>query len=80
MAEQKGCHGGETKNGATATYPKMMPRQHIGSGNSIEIPMQDRSVRMSVSCKGKRLGAVVVGRCTKGKQEQRWSEGMAQAQ
>ncbi|XBH84002.1 hypothetical protein VPH35_072283 [Triticum aestivum] len=26
MAERKGCHGGETKNGATATYPKMMPR------------------------------------------------------
>ena len=34
MAEGKGCHGGETKNGATATYPKMMPRQHIGSGSS----------------------------------------------
>ena len=32
--KEKGCHGGETKNGATATYPKMMPRQHIGSGSS----------------------------------------------
>ena len=34
-------HGGRekvprrrNKNGATATYPKMMPRQHIGSGSS----------------------------------------------
>ena len=42
MAERKGCHGGETKwchgniseNDATATYPKMMPRQRIGSGSS----------------------------------------------
>ena len=34
MVEGKGCYGGETKNGATATYPKMMPRQHIGSGSS----------------------------------------------
>ena len=42
MAERKGCHGGGTK---------MVPRQHSGPGNSIEIPMQERSVRMSVSCK-----------------------------
>ena len=34
------------ESGATATNPKMMPRQHIGTGNSIEIPMQKRSVRM----------------------------------
>ena len=30
MAEQKGCHGNDNENGATATYPKMMPRQHNG--------------------------------------------------
>ena len=34
------------ERGATTTNPKMMPRQHIGTGNSIEIPMQKRSVRM----------------------------------
>ena len=39
--EAFGHHGGtkrvprrRNKNGATATYPKMMPRQHIGSGSS----------------------------------------------
>ena len=37
LAERKGCHGGETK---------MVPRQHSGPGNSSEIPMQTRSVRM----------------------------------
>ena len=42
MAERKGCQGGETK---------MVPRQHSGPGNSIEIPIQERSVRMSVSRK-----------------------------
>ena len=51
MADQKGCHGNDNENGATAAYPKMVPRQHIGSGNSIEIPMQERSVRMSATCK-----------------------------
>ena len=46
-------HGGRkkvprrwNKNGATATYPKMMPRQHIGSGSS-------RRYR----CKGTSVGA-----------------------
>ena len=34
------------EKGATATNPKMMPRQHIGSSNSIEIPVQKRNVRM----------------------------------
>ena len=29
-----------------ATITKTVPRQHSGSGNSIEIPMQRRSVRM----------------------------------
>src|SRR3954469_19820192 len=37
MAEGKGCHGNDNGNGATATNPKMMPRQHIGSDNSVEI-------------------------------------------
>ena len=37
MVERKGCHGNETG---------MMPRQHSGSGNSMEKPMQRRSVRM----------------------------------
>ena len=36
----------ETKRGATATITKTVPRQRSGSGNSIEIPMQRRSVRM----------------------------------
>ena len=58
MAEGKRCHGGETEmvprqhseNDATTAYPKIVPRQHIGSGNSIEIPMQERSVRMCATC------------------------------
>ena len=33
-AKQKWCHGNISENDATATYPKMMPRQHIGSGSS----------------------------------------------
>ena len=33
---------------ATATNPKMMPRQHSGPGNSSEIPMQTRSGRERV--------------------------------
>ena len=32
--KQKWCHGNISENDATATYPKMMPRQHIGSGSS----------------------------------------------
>ena len=40
------------ERGATTTNPKMMPRQHIGTGNSIEIPMQKRSVRMCGTRKG----------------------------
>jgi len=28
MAEQKGCHGNDNENGATATITKMVPRQH----------------------------------------------------
>ena len=27
MAEQKGCHGNDNENGATATITKMVPRQ-----------------------------------------------------
>ena len=58
MAEGKRCHGGETEmvprqhseNDATTAYPKIVPRQHIGSGNSIEIPMQERSVWMCATC------------------------------
>ena len=33
-AKPKWCHGNIIENGATATYPKMVPRQHIGSGSS----------------------------------------------
>ena len=40
------CHRGGNERGATTTTTEMMPRQHSGSGNSIEIPMQKRSVRM----------------------------------
>ena len=40
------CHHAGNKRGATATKMKMVPRQRSGSGNSIEIPMQRRSVRM----------------------------------
>ena len=36
----------EMKSGATATITITVPRQRSGSGNSIEIPMQRRSVRM----------------------------------
>ena len=36
----------EKERGATATITKTVPRQRSGSGNSIEIPMQRRSVRM----------------------------------
>ena len=35
--KEKGCHGDDNKT---------VPRQRSGSGNSIEIPMQRRSVRM----------------------------------
>lgn len=44
--KEKGCHGNDNENGATATLTKTVPRQRSGSGNSIEIPMQRRSVRM----------------------------------
>src|SRR3954463_14956158 len=37
---------------ATATNPKMVPRQHIGSDNSIELPEQKRSVRKRVEHDG----------------------------
>src|SRR3954471_22219914 len=38
--QRKWCHGNDNGNGATATNPKMMPRQHIGSDNSVEILVQ----------------------------------------
>ena len=47
MAERKGCHGGETK---------MVPRQHSGSGNSIEVPVEKNTCDGSVSCE-ERWGA-----------------------
>ena len=34
------------RKGATVTVTTTMPRQRFGSGNSIEIPMQRRSMRM----------------------------------
>ena len=37
VVERKGCHGNDNET---------VPRQRPGSGNSIEIPMQRRSVRM----------------------------------
>ena len=37
---------------ATATITETVPRQHSGSGNSIEIPMQRRSVRNMTSRDG----------------------------
>ena len=37
---------------ATATITETVPRQHSGSGNSIEIPMQRRSVRNVTSRDG----------------------------
>ena len=55
--EAFGHHGGtkrvprrRNKNGATATYPKMMPRQHIGSGSSWRY-RRKRKRGVSVSCK-----------------------------
>ena len=50
LAEQKGCHGDETENDATATYPKMMPRQHIGSDSSQRYRCKRRR-DVSESCK-----------------------------
>ena len=41
-------HGGKER-GATAMVTKTVPRQRSGSGNSIEIPMQRRSVRIRVN-------------------------------
>ena len=38
------------ERGATATNPKMIPRQQIGSGNSIEMSVQ-KEVSVSESCK-----------------------------
>ena len=42
------CHRGGNERGATATNPKMVPQQHIGSGNSIEMPVQMRVWREHV--------------------------------
>ena len=33
-AKPKWCHGNISENDATATYPKMVPRQRLGSGSS----------------------------------------------
>ena len=40
------CHRGGRKGGATATITKTVPQQRSSFGNSIEIPMQRRNVRM----------------------------------
>ena len=40
------CHRGGKKRDATTMITKMVPLQRSSSGNSIEIPMQRRSVRM----------------------------------
>src|SRR4051812_48563447 len=47
-AKRKWCHGNDNGNGATATNPKMMPRQHIGSRQLMEIPVQKEACRERV--------------------------------
>ena len=49
-AKQKWCHGNISENDAMATYPKMMPRQHIGSGSSRRYRCKRRR-DVSESCK-----------------------------
>ena len=43
-------HRGGNEMGATATTTEMVPRQHSGPGNSIEVPVEKNTCDGSVSC------------------------------
>ena len=59
MSIMKHLSSWQKERGAIETIPKTVPRQRPGSGNSIEIPMQRRSVRM----RAKDGGALPDSRC-----------------
>ena len=63
MAEQKGCHGNDNENGATATITKMVPRQHIRKWchDNISVPVAHGDTDAREKCADECVMQKVVG-------------------